>query len=102
MPFPLLQGGGAATFLTINKVIMGTLNGKTFAISGTLSKVRKHFIETIENAGGKFVKNVSNRVNFLIVGADAYEKDTTKLEKARSLDLFLITESEFMKMLNPS
>lgn len=81
---------------------MGTLQGKTFAISGTLSEVRKKFIERIENAGGKFVKNVSNRVSYLIIGKDAYEKDTTKLEKARALDIFLITEAEFMRMLNPA
>lgn len=81
---------------------MGTLQGKTFAISGTLSEVRKKIVEKIENAGGKFVKNVSNKVNFLILGKDAYEKDTTKLEKARQLDIFLITESEFMRMLNPA
>ena len=81
---------------------MGTLQGKTFAISGTLSEVRKKFIERIENAGGKFVKNVSNRVSYLIIGKDAYEKDTTKLEKARALDIFLITEAEFMRMLDPA
>lgn len=81
---------------------METLQGKTFAISGTLSEVRKKFVEKIENAGGKFVKNVSNKVNFLILGKDAYERDTTKLEKARQLDIFLITEAEFMRMLNPA
>ena len=81
---------------------METLQGKTFAISGTLSEVRKKFVEKIENAGGKFVKNVSNKVNFLILGKDAYERDTTKLEKARQLDIFLITEAEFMHMLNPA
>ena len=81
---------------------MGTLQGKTFAISGTLSEVRKKFIERIENVGGKFVKNVSNKVSYLIIGKDAYEKDTTKLEKARALDIFLITEAEFMRMLNPA
>lgn len=81
---------------------MGTLQGKTFSISGTLSEVRKKFVEKIENAGGKFVKNVSNKVNFLILGKDAYERDTTKLEKARQLDIFLITEAEFMRMLNPA
>lgn len=81
---------------------MGTLQGKTFSISGTLSKVRKQVVEMIEQAGGTFKKNVSNKVNFLIVGEDAYEKDTGKLEKARELDLFLITEADFMRMLNPA
>lgn len=81
---------------------MKTLQGKTFAISGTLSEGRKVFVEMIEKAGGVFKKNVSNKVNFLILGKDAYEKDTGKLEKARELDLFLITESEFMRMLNPA
>lgn len=79
---------------------MKTLQGKTFSITGTLTQGRKQFIRMIEEAVGEFKKNVSNKVNFLIVGDDAYTRDTGKLEKAMELDLFLLTENEFMRMLN--
>lgn len=79
---------------------MKNLQGKTFSITGTLTQGRKQFIRMIEEAGGEFKKNVSNKVNFLIVGDDAYTRDTGKLEKAMELDLFLLTENEFMRMLN--
>lgn len=78
---------------------MGTLKGKTFSITGTLSKGRKAFVKMIEENGGTFKKNVSNVVNFLIVGDDAYTRDTGKLEKAYALDLFILNETEFMRML---
>ena len=52
----------------------------------------------IESLGGTFKKNVSNAVNFLIAGDDAYLRDTGKLEKAQELDLFIITEKEFLVM----
>lgn len=77
---------------------METLAGKTFSITGTLSKGRKQYIDLIEKLGGVFKKNVSNKTTFVIVGDDAYLRDTGKLEKAKSLDLFLITEQEFLNM----
>jgi len=77
---------------------MKTLSGKSFSITGTLSKGRKYYIDMIENLGGVFKKNVSNAVNFIIVGDDAYTRDTGKLEKAYKLDLFILTEKEFLKM----
>lgn len=40
---------------------MGTLAGKTFSITGTLSKGRKQYIDLIEKLGGVFKKNVSNK-----------------------------------------
>ena len=77
---------------------MGTLAGKTFSITGTLSKGRKQYVELIERLGGTFKKNVSNKTTFVIAGDDAYLRDTGKLEKAKELDLFIITEQEFMNM----
>lgn len=79
---------------------MGNLAGKSFCITGTLSKSRKTYIDLIEKLGGTFKSKISNRVNFVIVGPDAYTKDTAKLEKAYQLDLFLLTEQEFINMAN--
>lgn len=76
-----------------------SLNGKTFSITGTLSKGRKQYISLIEHLGGTFKPRVSNVVNFLIVGSDAYLRDTGKLERAYELNTFILTEQEFLEMV---
>lgn len=81
---------------------METLAGKSFSITGTLSKGRKYYIKMIESLGGVFKKNVSNAVNFVIIGDDAYTRDTGKLEKAYKLALFILTEKEFLSMAGVS
>lgn len=81
---------------------MGTLQGKTFSISGKTDTVRKQLVAMIEDAGGKYVREVSGKVNLLITAKDAYTKDTEKLEKAKSLGVSLIMEADFMRMLNPA
>ena len=81
---------------------MGKLQGKTFSISGKTDTVRKRLVEMIESAGGKYIREVSGKVNMLITAPDAYTKDTEKLERAKSLGVSLIMEADFMRMLNPA
>lgn len=81
---------------------MGTLQGKTFCITGKLSQGRKAVVAKIEEAGGKFIREISSRVNYVIANDDAYEKDTAKLEKATGMGLRIINEQEFLRMLNPA
>lgn len=76
-----------------------TLIGKTISITGTLTKGRKQYIKMIEQLGGTFKSHVSAAVNFLIVGPDAYTRDTEKLERASELDLLMLTEQEFLSMV---
>ena len=52
---------------------MGPLLGKTFCITGTLSKPRGDFQKRIESAGGKFTSSVTKKTSFLIVGAEPGE-----------------------------
>jgi len=51
----------------------------------------------IEQNSGSLVSNVSKRLDFLIIG----EKPTKrKVESAKELKIKIITQSEWMKMLN--
>lgn len=77
-----------------------TLTGKTVSITGTLSKGRKQYVAMIERLGGTFKTHVSNAVNYLIVGPDAYVRDTEKLERAEQLNLLMLTEQEFLAMVS--
>ena len=70
-------------------------DGKTFVITGTLSKPRDHFKKLIENAGGKAVGSVSSKTDYVLAG----EKAGSKLDKAKKLDVAIIDEDQLMKLL---
>lgn len=68
------------------------LNGKTFVITGKLSKKRDEWIKDIENYGGKVASSVSSKTECLICNQ---KEDTTKYKKAESLNIPIVTEQEF-------
>lgn len=70
------------------------LEGKSFCITGTLSKSRSHF-ETIIKANGGTLKSVSKVLDYLLVGDDA----GSKLQKAQNGHTKIIGEADFLKML---
>ncbi len=70
------------------------LAGKSFCITGTLSKPRKYFEDIIREAGGT-VKNISKSVDYLLAG----EKGGSKLDKARDWGVPIIDEEELVKMI---
>ncbi|MDA8791488.1 NAD-dependent DNA ligase LigA [Candidatus Pelagibacter bacterium] len=76
----------------------GLLKGKTFMFTGKLLNIsRSEAKNLIEKNSGSLVSNVSKRLNFLIIG----EKPTKrKVESAKELKIKIITQSEWMKMLN--
>jgi DNA ligase (NAD+) len=66
--------------------------GKTFVVTGTLSKYgREEIEELIRQLGGKAASGVSKSTSYLVAGAKA----GSKLEKARSLGVPVLTEDEF-------
>jgi DNA ligase (NAD+) len=69
--------------------------GKTFIITGTLSKPRDHFKKQIENAGGKVSSSVSKKTDFVLAGESA----GSKLDKAKKLGIEIIDEDEFNLMM---
>ena len=69
--------------------------GTIWVLTGTLSHPRPHFEELIKQHGGKISGSVSKKTSYVLVGADAGSKE----EKARSLGVPTLTESEFEKLL---
>ncbi len=67
----------------------------TFLITGTLSKPRKEIEDIIVQNGGKILKAVSKNLDYLIVG----EKPGSKLKKAKELDIKILSEEDFYRML---
>lgn len=66
--------------------------GKTFVLTGTLEKyTRDEASEIIENFGGKTSGSVSKKTSYVLAGEDA----GNKLSKAQSLDIPVITETQF-------
>mgnify|MGYP001474581141 FL=1 len=70
--------------------------GKTFVLTGTLEKyTRDEASEIIENFGGKTSGSVSKKTSYVLAGEDA----GNKLSKAQSLDIPVITETQFEEMI---
>lgn len=70
--------------------------GKTFVLTGTLEKyTRDEASEIIENFGGKTSGSVSKKTSYVLAGEDA----GSKLSKAQSLDIPVITETQFEEMI---
>lgn len=77
------------------KEVGDTFAGKSFVITGTLSKERSYFEFLVEKHGGKVSSSVSKKTDFVLAG----EKAGSKLEKAQELKVRVISEEEFEKML---
>ncbi len=68
------------------------LTGKTFVVTGTLAKYQREEIEAlIRQLGGKASGSVSKNTDYLVAG----EKAGSKLDKAKSLGVTILTEEEF-------
>jgi DNA ligase (NAD+) len=72
------------------------LSGKTFVVTGTLAKYEREEIEAlIRSLGGKASGSVSKNTSYVIAG----DKAGSKLEKAKSLGVPVLTEDEFDKLI---
>ena len=70
--------------------------GKTFVLTGALSKfTRDEATEKIELFGGKASGSVSKKTSFVVVGENAGSKE----RKARELGIPILTEDEFLEMI---
>ena len=79
------------------KTSKGELNGKTFVLTGTLSKyTRQQATQLIEDLGGIVTSSVSKNTNYLIYG----EKAGSKLDKAKKLNISALTEEEFTALIS--
>jgi DNA ligase (NAD+) len=77
------------------KAAAGVFAGKTFVLTGTLPALkREEAASKIESLGGKVSSSVSKKTDYVLAGKDA----GSKLEKAKTLGVRIITEQEFLKM----
>jgi DNA ligase (NAD+) len=70
-------------------------DGKTFVITGTLPTMSRDEAKAkIEATGGKTTGTVSKKTDYLLAG----EKAGSKLAKAKSLEIPILNEAEFLDM----
>ncbi len=74
----------------------GSLSGKTFVLTGTLSKMtRDEAKDKIQAVGGKVTGSVSKKTDFVVYGDNA----GSKLTKAQNLNITTLNEVELEKIL---
>lgn len=79
------------------KTSEGVFLGKTFVLTGTLpTMTRSQASKLIEENGGKTSSSVSKKTDFVLAGEDA----GSKLTKAQSLGVTIISEEELLAMIN--
>lgn len=73
------------------------LSGKTIVISGVFEKhSRDEYKAIIEQNGGKNSGSISGKTSFVLAGSNM---GPSKLEKARSLGVPIVSETEFLEMI---
>ena len=74
-----------------------TLSGNTFVVSGVFETVsRTELKKLIEDNGGKVSGSISSKTSFVVAGANM---GPNKKTKAESLNIPIISEQEFLKMI---
>ena len=71
------------------------LAGKTFVLTGTLTRPRDVVKKILEDAGGRVAGSVSKKTDYVVAGADA----GSKLDKANELGVRVISEKEMEELL---
>jgi DNA ligase (NAD+) len=76
------------------------LSDKTFVITGSLThfKNRSELVSIIEELGGKVSGSVSTKTSYLI--NNDTESNSSKNKKAKELDIPIISEEDFIKMIS--
>ena len=82
-----------------NSFTNADLSGRTFVITGSLThyKNRDELVSVIERLGGKVSGSVSSKTSYLI--NNDKESSSSKNKKAKSLNIPIISEEEFIKMI---
>ncbi len=71
------------------------INNKTFVITGTLSKPRDYYKEILESLGGKVTESVTKKTDYVLLG----ENPGSKYDKAKELNITIISEDDFNNMI---
>ena len=83
------------TFTGTKKERGTKLAGKTFVLTGTLTRARDEAKKIIEDAGGKVTGSVSKKTDYVVAGSDA----GSKLDKAKELGRSVIGEKDLDALL---
>jgi DNA ligase (NAD+) len=83
------------TFAGIKKERGTKLAGKTFVLTGTLTRPRDQVKKMIEDAGGRVAGSVSKKTDYVVAGTDA----GSKLDKAKELGVNVVGENDLDKLL---
>ena len=90
-----LKAEGVNTVMPKTEKESETFSGLTFCITGTLPTMKRSEMEAlIEKNGGKLI-SVAKKLNYLVAGENA----GSKLEKAQSLGIAVLSEEEVLEML---
>lgn len=71
------------------------INGKTFVITGTLSKPRDYYKEILESLGGNVTGSVTKKTDYVLLG----ENPGSKYDKAKELNISILSEDDFNNMI---
>ncbi|MDO8603906.1 MAG: NAD-dependent DNA ligase LigA [bacterium] len=78
------------------KVAKGKLAGKTFVLTGTMTSMsRDEAKDKIRALGGEIAESVSSKTSYVVAG----ENPGSKYEKAQKLGVPILTELEFLKIV---
>jgi DNA ligase (NAD+) len=84
----------------VNPNATNKLSGKTFVVSGIFEKFsRDDLKKAIEDNGGKVGSSISAKTDYVVAGDNM---GPAKLEKANKLNIPIISEDDFMKLINES
>ena len=82
----------------INPNATNKLSGKTFVVSGVFEKFsRDDLKKAIEDNGGKVGSSISAKTDYVVAGDNM---GPAKLDKANALKIPIISENDFIKMLD--
>ena len=91
-----LEDAGVNTKAIEEETTDNRFEGQTFVLTGSLQKfTRKEAEDLIEKFGGKTSSSVSKKTNYVLAGEDA----GSKLTKAQSLGVNIISEEEFENLI---
>ncbi|MCF7834100.1 MAG: NAD-dependent DNA ligase LigA [Candidatus Pacebacteria bacterium] len=92
-----LEKNGVVVLKEKNTLEKGKLSGMTFVLTGTLAKMTRPIAkEKILALGGKVAGSVSKATSYVVSGEEA----GSKLDKAEKLGVKILTEEEFLKMID--
>ncbi len=73
------------------------LQGKSFVVSGKFTISRDDIKQMVSNYGGKIISAISAKTDFVLAGD---KMGPAKLKKAEKLEIKIISEDDFYKMIN--